>query len=250
LAPSPDDEPLVLSFTQIDDYLSCPLKFKLRHRLRVPTPPHHALVVGNAMHQAVAVANKARLRGLAVDPEAVTATLATHWRSEGFLSQEHEDARFAAGQAALTRFVEHAAHASDAIIAAEQPFSVRLGDDRVRGRYDAVRRDRGGVVITDYKSGDMKDPERARVRARDSLQLQLYALAWEAEHGERPDAVELHFLEGDVVGRVTPTTRQLDRAREKLASAASGIRAEEFDATPGFPACDWCPYRRMCPAAA
>ena len=135
------------------------------------------------------------------------------------------------------------------VLAVEQPFSVRIGGDRVRGRYDAVRQTRDGLVITDYKSGDMRDPVRARQRARSSLQLQLYALAWEAEHGEAPDAVELHFLEGDVVGRVVPTSRQLEGARGKVERAAAGIRAGEFKATPGFPACDWCPYRRICPAA-
>ena len=62
--------------------------------------------------------------------------------------------------------------------------------------------------------------------------------------------VELHFLEGDVIGRVTPTDAQLERARAKVARAADGIRAGAFDATPGFPACDWCPFRRICPAAA
>ena len=73
--------------------------------------------------------------------------------------------------------------------------------------------------------------------------------AWEAEHGEQPAAVELHFLEGDVVGRVTPTQRKLDGARAKVERAAAGIREGEFEATPGYPACDWCPYRRICPAA-
>jgi RecB family exonuclease len=120
----------------------------------------------------------------------------------------------------------------------------------VRGRYDAVRSEDGQTIITDYKSGDVRDPVRARDRARSALQLQLYAMAWEAEHGSRPDAVELHFLEGDVVGRATPTDRQLEQAREKLATAAEGIRRGAFDATPGYPACAWCPFRRICPSAA
>jgi DNA helicase-2/ATP-dependent DNA helicase PcrA len=243
------DEPLNLSFSQIDDYLSCPLKYRLRHQVRVPTPPHHALVFGNALHQAVAVANTRRTRGESVEPELLKAALEAHWQSEGFLSQEHERARFESGVASLERFSEQAAQSDDQIIAVEQPFSVRIGQDRVRGRYDAVRQMDSGVVITDYKSGDMRDPARAKQRARTSLQLQLYALAWESEHGSRPDAVELHFLEGDVVGRVTPTERQLDGARKKVEKASVGIRAGRFEATPGYPACDWCPYRRICPAA-
>ncbi len=243
------DAPLDLSFSQIDDYLTCPLKYRLRHQVRVPTPPHHALVFGNALHQAVALANGRRMRGETVEMDALEGALGAHWRSEGFLSQEHESARYEAGIAALTRFASEAGTSEDVIMAAEQPFSVRIGRDRVRGRYDAVRKTRSGVVITDYKSGDVRDPTRARQRARSSLQLQLYALAWESEQGERPDAVELHFLEAGVVGQVTPTDRQLDGARQKVATAATGIRAGNFEATPGFPACDWCPYRRICPAA-
>jgi DNA helicase-2/ATP-dependent DNA helicase PcrA len=246
----PEAEPLTLSYTQIDDYLACPKKYHLRHRVHVPAPPHHALVVGSAMHQAVAVANNARQRGEAIDPAAVDETLTAHWRSEGFLSQEHEDARLEASRSSLSGFVAQANSASDAVLAVERPFSVRIAGDRIRGRYDAVRDVGGKVVITDYKTGDMRDPARARQRARSSLQLQLYALAWAAEHGSQPTAVELHFLEGGVVGQVTPTTKQLDRAQAKVAAAAAGIRAGDFEATPGFPACDWCPYRRICPAAA
>ena len=249
IPPRSGADPLDLSFSQIDDYLSCPLKYHLRHQVCVPTPPHHALVFGNALHQAVALANTRRMRGEPVETDALEAALDAHWRSEGFLSQEHEAARHEAGVTALARFAAEVAHANDRVLAVEQPFSVRIGHDRVRGRYDAVRETEAGVVVTDYKSGDMRDPSRARQRARSSLQLQLYALAWEAEHGERPDAVELHFLEGGVVGQVAPTERQLDGARAKVEKAATGIRAGDFRATPGYPACDWCPYRRICPAA-
>ena len=36
------------------------------------------------------------------------------------------------------------------------------------------------VVITDYKSSDVRDPANARERARDSLQLTIYAMALQA----------------------------------------------------------------------
>lgn len=132
----------------------------------------------------------------------------------------------------------------------EQPFDVRIGGDRVRGRYDAVSRTPDGVVITDYKSGDIRDAARARQRARSSLQLAIYALAHRAETGEAPAAVELHFLEGGMVGTASLADTQLTRTEERVAAVADGIRAAEFTATPGYPACQWCPYRRICPSAA
>jgi len=80
--------------------------------------------------------------------------------------------------------------------AVERPFAVHFGKDMVRGRYDRVDETPEGSVITDYKSSDVRDPKQATQKARDSLQLQLYALAHEAETGELPaaaiDAPEVH----------------------------------------------------------
>ena len=59
----PIDEPLSLSFGQIDAYLTCPLKYKYAHVLRVPTAPHHALVYGAAMHKVVQLFHHRHARG-------------------------------------------------------------------------------------------------------------------------------------------------------------------------------------------
>ena len=42
------------------------------------------------------------------------------------------------------------------------------------------------VVITDYKSSDVRDPAKARQRAKDSLQLSIYAMGYEAMTGRLP----------------------------------------------------------------
>ena len=127
---------------------------------------------------------------------------------------------------------------------------MRLGGDIVRGRYDRVDATAEGAIITDYKSSDVRDQRKADERARDSLQLQVYALAWEAETGELPQGMELHFLDSGVVGRVTPDARRLDRARRILTQAADGIRAGDFPARPDMVGCGYCPYREICPSSA
>jgi DNA helicase-2/ATP-dependent DNA helicase PcrA len=246
-SPRPASGPLHLSYTQIDDYLTCPHKYRLRHVLRVPCAPDHALVVGTALHQAVAAVNLGRMRGRPLDGDGALGVLDAHWQSEGFLSREHEEARYAAARSAVLRF---AARPSDEtrLLAVERPFSVGIGADTVIGRYDAVAETVEGVVVTDYKSTDVRDQRRADERARGSLQLLMYALAWEAESGQLPDRLELHFLEGGVVGRTTPAAARLERARGQVARAAAGIRDGRFEPTPGYPACSWCPYRTICPA--
>jgi DNA helicase-2/ATP-dependent DNA helicase PcrA len=249
-AADPSSQRLTLSYTQVDDYTACPLKYRLRHVVRIPTPPHHALVVGNALHQAAAAYHTARQRGRAMTEDQLLDVFGTHWSSEGFLSRAHEDARFAAGQQAVRLF--HAQESTDDAlvpVAVERPFRVQIGQDMVQGRYDRVDETPDGVVITDYKSSDVRDPKQAVQRARDSLQLQVYALAYEAETGQLPTAVQLRFLETGLVGRVAPDAKHLDKARATVEKAADGIRNGRFDPAPGYLACTYCPFRDICPAS-
>jgi DNA helicase-2/ATP-dependent DNA helicase PcrA len=106
------------------------------------------------------------------------------------------------------------------------------------------------VVITDYKSSDVRDPATANRRARESLQLSIYAMAHEAQHGSLPDELALHFLESGIVGRVSPTAGRLEKAGEQVAQVGAGIRAGAFDPAPSPMRCGFCPFREICPDAA
>ena len=243
-------KPIALSFSKLDAYLTCPRQYHLRHVVRVPEPPHHALVYGRALHQAVAAFNLGRMRGTSPEDDAVLAVFAAHWSSEGFLSREHEEARFAAGQAALRRFRQRELDGGAGIAAGvEERFSFAFEGERIDGRFDRLDETAEGTVITDYKSGDVRDVATARQRARQSLQLGLYALAHEARSGQLPVAVALHFLDSGVVGRVRVEPRRLDATRQRIRRAAAGIRRRDFAPRPDVMACGYCPFRRICPDA-
>jgi DNA helicase-2/ATP-dependent DNA helicase PcrA len=277
----PVEGPLSLSFYQVDDYLTCPLKYKYVHVLRVPIAPHHAIVYGSALHKAVQEFHRLHPRGHVMSEEELLAAFDRAWSNEGFLTREHEEARLAAGRAALLRFREEQLRPGTVVPAyVEREFSFSLDGDRIRGRMDRVDierlpagdnepHDRVGepqladsiapalpglyperVTITDYKSSDVRDPVRARERARESLQLQIYAMAYQAETGRLPDAVQLWFLESGLVGRAELDEKRLERARESIRKAAAGIRARRFEATPDYMACGYCAFRDICPASA
>jgi RecB family exonuclease len=178
------------------------------------------------------------------------AELDAAWESTGFLTQQHEGARKTAARDALERFwtAQQADPASPTAV--ELEFAVPFGRDRLRGRYDRVDTDTDGrVTITDYKSSDVRDPATASRRARESLQLGIYGLAWEAQHGRPPDDLALHFLESGIEAHGAPTPKRLARAAEQVASAAEGIRAGSFEATPSPTRCGYCPFREICPDA-
>ena len=154
---SPRDEPLLLSFYAVDDYLSCPLKFKYGHVLRVPIAPHHALVYGAALHKAIQEFHRRQGRGDIMSDEELVAAFELAWTNEGFLTREHEEARLATGRESLRRFRAEQLK-PDAVVPAyvEREFSFSLDGDRVRGRWDRV----------DIEPADDCRPARTRRRRR------------------------------------------------------------------------------------
>jgi DNA helicase-2/ATP-dependent DNA helicase PcrA len=105
------------------------------------------------------------------------------------------------------------------------------------------------VVITDYKSSDVRDPAKARQRAKDSLQLTIYAMGYEAMTGRLPDAVALHFLDSGLVGSAPVDRRRVEKARETIRTAARGIRARDFEPRPDYLSCSFCAFREICPSS-
>ena len=96
----------------------------------------------------------------------------------------------------------------------------------------------------------MRDPAKARQRAKDSLQLTIYAMAYEAMTGRLPDAVALHFLDSGLVGLAPIDRKRVEKARETIRTAARGIRAREFTAKPDYLSCSFCAFREICPSSA
>ncbi len=239
-----------LSFSQLDDYLGCPRRYRYRHVLRIPTPPHHARSYGIALHAAVAAFGRSEMSGQPLAERDLLGVLEANWSSEGFLSREHEDARLAAARTALCRFRDGEIAAGIRPLAVERDFTFVLDGVRLSGRIDRIDPGPDGPTLTDYKSADVRDPVRARQRARESLQLAIYALAHRAAEGELPASLRLVFLDSGLEGSVTPEGPRLDRAREKVAMAADGIRRDAYGATPDFVTCGYCPFRDICPDSA
>ena len=249
--PAVGDRPLWLSYGQVNDYLDCPARYRYAHVLRIPTPVSHQMVYGRALHSAVQAYHRRQLAGRPMDEPEIHAALDASWESVGFLTREHEEARRAAAHETIARFWTDQQRDPARPIAVEQDFTVALGVDRLRGRYDRVDRDEAGrVVITDYKSSDVRDLATANRKARESLQLSIYALAHEAQHGTLPDELALHFLESGVVGRTAPSERRLASTQEKLGVVAEGVRRGSFEAAPSAMRCGYCPFREICPDAA
>ncbi|MFM8998011.1 MAG: ATP-dependent helicase, partial [Candidatus Limnocylindrus sp.] len=272
-----EQTPLTLSYTAIEAYLACPLRYHYQQRLRIPLPPHHAAIYGSALHAAVAEFHRGQIAGSVPERTALVEALNRSWQSAGFISRTHEEARYAAALKALERFSAEERASGSVPAYVEKDFSFEIGGHKIRGRWDRVditplasgERTREipviemsdetlrptlplsdeWVVISDYKSGGKDDEEGNVTRARDALQLQIYALAWRAATGRLPDEVSLRFLDSGKHATVPVDPKRIAKARDRIVEAAEGIQSGSMEAKPDRMNCTYCAYRELCPSS-
>ncbi len=237
---------ITLSHYQIDDYITCPLKYRYVHILKGFIQKHPSVIYGSALHYAISFYFKRKKEGKERAISDLINVFENAWVSEGFISLEHEERMKEEGKKILSRFFEK--EEKEGIIPAyvEYDFRVMLSPDiRLIGRFDRVDIIDDDVVISDFKSSDVSDKKRADKRASESLQLAIYGLSWYRIFGKIPK-VSLIFLESGVEGFYKLTPKNLEKTEEKIKLAADGIRRKIFTPTPSYNNCLYCAYQRIC----
>jgi DNA helicase-2/ATP-dependent DNA helicase PcrA len=250
LHPMPEDQPLVVSHGQIDDVLTCPLKYRYAHVAQVPLGTDPQAMYGIAVHHAIRVYHQHRMRGHPITIEDVLSAFEGAWSSEGFYSREHEELRLEEGRETLRRFVAREDASPRTPLAIEREFKFKLTrNDLVVGRWDRIDERAEGIALVDYKTSEIESAAKADEDARDSLrngQLGLYALAYYETTRTMPALVELQFVGAGITGSGRVKPDHLDRARERALAGVKAIRSADYRPTPDRWTCERCPYSRFC----
>jgi len=237
-----------LTYYQIDDYLTCPLKYKYVNILRVPIMEHHTVIYGRAMHEAVTKYYQYKSNGKKMQLDDLLDTFEANFDPQGFLDANHQEERFRIGRESLVRFFHKEEDQKGMPKFIEKEFSFNSGGNRITGRFDRVDEDKEGVVIMDFKTSEVKAQDVADKKAEDSLQLALYCLAYENIFGKLPYKIALYFLESGIIGTSLIREDSFDKIKEKIAEVSCGIRNQNFLATPTYMACTYCAYNQICPS--
>ncbi|MCK9571736.1 MAG: PD-(D/E)XK nuclease family protein, partial [Candidatus Omnitrophica bacterium] len=245
----PPDKLVSLSYYQIDDYLTCPLKYKYVNILRVPIMEHHTVIYGRAMHQAVSSYLLRKLNGEQMAVGALLDCFAANFDPEGFLDLKHQQERFRVGREALIRFYNDEESRNVIPKFIEKDFSFVIANNKINGRFDRIDIDGSDAVIMDFKTSAIKAQKDADKRVKESKQLALYALAYQQIFGVLPTAVALYFLEPGIIGRHALTENDLGDIKEDILKVSAGIRQQDYPAKPEFKACTYCAYNQICPSA-
>jgi DNA helicase-2/ATP-dependent DNA helicase PcrA len=244
----PRREPLQLSFRRLEDYETCPLKYRYLHELSVDPilTRDHRVNFGNAVHQAVAFALRGRRDGLAPELDEVLRVFRGAWRSEGYRNEEHERRRFEQGAEALRDFYDREVVSGPEPADVERHFRVKWDDVVVTGSIDRLDEGPAGITLSDYKTTEVEDSEKADQEARGSLQLLVYALAYREMTGRAPDRLELRYVLTGETGSAPVDSARLEKTKERIRAIAEAIRSRNFEAQPSERTCSICACRPIC----
>ncbi len=240
---------LNLSYYHIDDYLTCPLKYKYVNILRVPIMEHHTVIYGRAMHDAVSKYFQYKMSGHDMELGDLLEAFKDSFDPQGFLDKKHQEERFRIGREALVRFYEQEARSKLVPLFIEKEFSFIFDGNKIIGRFDRVDKVGDEINIMDFKTSEIRAQKDADRRVKESLQLKLYALAYNSIFKQLPRLVELYFLESGIIGTHEIQQKDLELAKDKIKEVSEGIRKKVFSAKPDYLACAYCAYNQICPSA-
>ena len=235
---------LLLSASDIQTYLSCPLKYKFARVFRIPSEPTLNQRFGILVHQVLERfhAGSPDNRSL---PE-LLGLLEAGWRRGGFGDSEEERQLRGKATQSLLRYHDRFKTETGEPVWFERSFQFRLGRHLLRGRVDRVDRlADGGYELIDYKTGR----PRTAAQLRDDVQLSLYAIG--ARESWQLDAAQqaYYYVLDDEKVPVDRTEKDREAIEATVMEVGEGISSQEFEPTPSFTACSQCDFRIACPAA-
>ncbi len=221
---------IILSASQIDCWLRCPLDFHYIYILQMPLPPDPSRAYGTLIHGIIETIHEGLRQGKLVDLEELQKLGRNGLPTAGYLTaRSRERANEQADKTIRKIYERFSKEAPPREV--EKSFRVEVpeADLIIKGRIDAIYDVGGGIEIRDYKTGTaVTTPEKAKRRAASSNQLTLYALAWKLMNEEMPALLTLDFVETGLMGSVKKQEKSLVTLTTKLCDMTANLRAGHY----------------------
>lgn len=240
-----------LSYSGIDTYQTCGLKYKFREIDKLPEPKSKEAVFGTLIHSTMKFIH---------DPALVSPTLeqaldhfSKNWKSDIWGDEIEERTAFTQGVEMIQRYYHDNQPDQARIVALESRFGIEIpaldGNKHVlSGIIDRIDKTDDGYEIIDYKTA-RKMPSQEKVDT--DLQLTIYLRAFlERYPAEKKNveniSVSLYYLKHGVKLSSKRTLADLEALDTTVLEVVKNIEAQKFDPVLS-PLCDWCGFQKTCP---
>jgi DNA helicase-2/ATP-dependent DNA helicase PcrA len=238
-----------LSYSQIQTFEMCPLHYKLKYLLKIPTPQSASQSFGTSVHAVLRDYYQNWKTGNKIKVNQINKLLEKDWINEGYTSKTHEKKSLEKAEKIIINYLNNNFKGKNLPLEIEYPFIFHLNNIRIGGRIDRIDKiDNKQIEIIDYKTGENVLLEKD---VKDNFQLTFYALAAsevkEKVLNKKPEDVllSLYFLEKDVKLSTIRTKEQLEDAKVKILEKAKEISESDFKCNKSI-YCKNCEYKMLC----
>lgn len=236
-----------LSYSQIETFRICPLHYKLRYILKIPTRPSAALSFGSSMHKAMQDFYSAVSINNKPSEKLILDCLHKNWISVGYESKSHEKDAFEGAQKMLKEYLCTSFDKGRIPIALEQSFKIRIASDlKIGGKIDRIDDlGNGKIEIVDYKTGE-RVPDQKEVDK--NMQMTLYALAAEEIYKKKPEQIKLslYYFEEQKKLSTTRNSKDLDGLKQEILKIRDEIENSDFKCSGHYICQTGCEYSMFC----
>ncbi|MDO8529770.1 MAG: PD-(D/E)XK nuclease family protein [bacterium] len=239
-----------ISYSSLETYKTCPLKYKFQEIDRIKTPKSKEAVFGTVLHSTLKFIHTPGI--LSPTVEQALDYFSRNWNSDVFQQEIEERAAFSQGVQMIQDYYRKNNPSKFNIVDLESRFQIEIeeGADKhiVSGIIDRIDKTEDGYEIIDYKT-TKKMPSQEKVD--NDLQLSIYLAAFLKRYPKEAENIDtlkvsLYYLKHGVKLTSTRTLEQLKKNDELFLDVIHEIEKGKFEARIN-PLCDWCGYQNICP---
>jgi DNA helicase-2/ATP-dependent DNA helicase PcrA len=250
-APSSTTTVNYLSYSQLQTFEICPLHYKLKYILKIPTIQTSAQSFGTSVHAALRNFYQAWQSGNKVKIAEVSKIINEVWLNDGYSSKTHAKKALDKATKIISDYLTKNFNKNNLPVALEYPFNFYLDKVKIAGRIDRIDKlGENKIEIIDYKTGDNIPTQK---ELETDLQLTFYALAANEVKDQILDKapedilLSLYYLEKDLKLTTARNKEQLKEAKELILEKVKEIEKSDFSCS-GSLFCKNCEYKMLCHA--
>jgi len=244
-----------ISYSALETFKRCPLKFKFQYIDKIKTPKSKEALFGTLLHSALKILHEPGL--IIPTEEDILKFISDNWNSSIYSSEQESTLNFAQAVKIMKDYYAKNYPSQFTVLALETMFEVPLqvGAEKhlLTGKIDRVDKTQDGLLeVIDYKTSKKMPSQEA---INQDLQLAVYHLGvanrWPSlVREDRPLKTSLYFLKHGEKLSTTRTTQDLAATEESIIkdfeTIGQAAKDAKFPPTPNV-LCDWCEFQRHCP---
>ena len=249
---TPKEEIVNLSFTALQNYNECPLKYKLSNELQFNVSQKKVIDDGIFIHSALEIANKkikANNNGYIGNDE-ISRIVKTLFEKSNIMLKEEEPEKYDKKLARITEdVIKYYETIGNDLIIRDSEYEFYLKDEHyaLTGKIDLIYEKDGELGIIDYKNTSLVS---SKYREKYEKQLHMYLMALRDENqlydGHEIKKLNIYAIkyDGDKLIPFDVNEQIIEDLKKELEQTAIKIKNKEFKAD--CEDCDDCPYKKIC----